>query len=151
PPRVSLNDGTMVVTLARPTPERVRNALVAWYRRQAETFLGEQVEHYAAQTGLRPKSIEIVAWRRRWGDCKGTAQVVRFNWRIVQSPLTVVDYLVVHELAHLREPNHSRRFWSLVGSVLPDYKQARRWLKDWGAPLLLLGDNRHPLIDTLPS
>ena len=140
PPRVALVAGEMVVTLARPSSERVRNALVTWYRQQAERVLAERVTYYAAKTGLRPQAVEVVAWRRRWGDCKGTERVVRFNWRIMQAPLPVVDYLVVHELAHLREPNHSRRFWHLVGSIAPDFAQGRKWLKEWGAPRLLLGD-----------
>lgn len=139
-PQVALTDGTLDVVLKADTPDAVRGTLVEWYRQQAERLLPERVAHYGAKTGLTPKGVNVAQWRRQWGQCIVDTQVLRFNWRIMQTPLPVVDYLVVHELMHMREPNHSRKFWHHVHSVLPDYKERRKWLRDWGAPLLVFGD-----------
>lgn len=141
-PQVTLAGTTLEVVLAADLPDEVRDSLVAWYRQHAQDYLTERVVHYGERVGLTPNGVSIAEWRRKWGQCKTDSQNLRFNWRIIQTPPTVVDYLVVHELMHLRESNHSREFWHLVRSILPDYEERRRWLKDWGAPLLLFCDGK---------
>jgi|UniRef100_A0A7C3V6F0 predicted metal-dependent hydrolase len=110
--------------------------LLCWYRRQAETILTEQVRQFAPRLGLAPPPLELRAWRRRWGECHPDGRL-RFNWRLVLLPPESLDYLVVHELAHLLVPGHSRRFWQEVGKHLPDHADRRRWLRLYGSPFLV--------------
>jgi predicted metal-dependent hydrolase len=85
--------------------------------------------------GVRYDRIEIRDQRSRWGSCS-TRGTLSFNWRLVLAPFEVLDYVVVHELCHLREPNHSRRFWRLVESRRPDWRAQREWLNEHGPELL---------------
>jgi predicted metal-dependent hydrolase len=110
--------------------------LLAWYREQALGLLRERVDHWGEYMGLKPGPVALKAWRRRWGECHPDGQL-RFNWRLILCPPAVIDYVVVHELAHLLVAGHSPRFWGQVAKVLPDYAARRRWLNHQGAPFLL--------------
>ncbi len=114
--------------LSRSRQPDARALLVAWYRAQARKIIAERLKHLACSHNVKPTGLRISSARTRWGSCsrKGT---LSFTWRLVMAPPEVVDYVIVHELAHLREMNHSRAFWELVGAMLPDYKQRRAWLK----------------------
>ncbi|MHB8106579.1 MAG: M48 family metallopeptidase [Candidatus Cryosericum sp.] len=107
-----------------------------WYRARARELLAGRVHHYAPQVGVSVPRLRITGAERRWGSCSTTG-TVSFAWRLIMAPMDVVDYVVVHELAHRREMNHSARFWAVVGSVLPDYELRRRWLKDHGGMLTI--------------
>jgi len=109
--------------------------LQAWYRREAETLIRERVSHYARSMGLKTPLMELREWKRRWGECR-PQETLRFNWRLILLPPEALDYVVVHELAHLREPGHTPRFWQRVGQALPDYARRRKWLNHYGAPFL---------------
>jgi predicted metal-dependent hydrolase len=93
------------------------------------------VEEEAPALGVTPARIQIRDQRSRWGSCS-TRGTLSFNWRLVLAPFEVLDYVVVHELCHLREPNHSRRFWSLVEKRRPDWRTHRDWLHEHGPELL---------------
>ena len=110
--------------------------LQTWYGEQAYGLLQERVAHFAAQMGLKPGPVALKAWRRRWGECHPDG-TLKFNWRLILCPPAVIDYVVVHELAHLKVPGHNPRFWGQVAKVLPDYAARRRWLNREGAPFLL--------------
>jgi predicted metal-dependent hydrolase len=110
--------------------------LVAWYADRAFILLRERVSHFGATMGLAPGPVELRGWKRRWGECHPDGQL-RFNWRLVMCPPEVIDYVVVHELAHLLVPGHNPRFWAQVAQVLPDYAARRRWLNREGSPFLL--------------
>jgi len=110
--------------------------LQAWYREQALRLLQERVNHFAAPMGLAPGPVALKEWKRRWGECHPDGQL-RFNWRLILCPPEIIDYVVVHELAHRLVPGHNPRFWSRVAKVLPDYAARRRWLNREGAPFLL--------------
>jgi predicted metal-dependent hydrolase len=110
--------------------------LQAWYREQALRLLQERVGHWGGQMGLAPGPVGLKDWKRRWGECHPDGQL-RFNWRLIMCPPAVIDYVVVHELAHLLVSGHNPRFWGQVAKVLPDYAARRRWLNREGAPFLL--------------
>jgi predicted metal-dependent hydrolase len=112
-------------------PGKVRNALTRWYRTHAEKKLREKAGRYARVLGVCPTAVGIKAFKSRWGSCDNRG-VVQFNWKIIIAPNRVVDYLVVHELCHLKQHNHSPRFWKCVESILPDYRECREWLKQNG-------------------
>jgi predicted metal-dependent hydrolase len=93
------------------------------------------VEEEAPALGVTPARIQIRDQRSRWGSCS-TRGTLSFNWRLVLAPFEVLDYVVVHELCHLREPNHSRRFWKLVETRRPNWRDQRDWLHEHGPELL---------------
>ncbi len=112
----------------------VRAALIAWLRRHAAARLPERVAAWRAKTGVPLPRVVIADQRKRWGSCdhRGT---IRLNWRIVQAPMRLVDYVVVHELVHLRHRGHGRAYWQAVGRVMPDYEGRRRDLTRRGVDL----------------
>lgn len=103
-------------------------ALSHWLRQHARECSGHAVARYA-RSGMRPREIRIKDQRSRWGSC-GATGIINLNWRLVCTPPEVLDYVVVHELCHLREPNHSQRFWSLVSRVMPNYEPHKQWLRE---------------------
>jgi hypothetical protein len=131
---VSLNGNELRVPRARDAD--LWPLLQAWYWRQAVQLLQERVSHWGAYMGLKPGPVALKEWRRRWGECHPDG-LLRFNWRLIMCPPAVIDYVVVHELAHLLVLGHNPRFWGQVAKVLPDYAARRRWLNREGAPFLL--------------
>lgn len=116
--------------------EAVRRALVRWYRRRARERLAERVERWAAVAGYRPAGMLIREQRGRWGSANA-AGLLRFNWRIAMAEPALMDYVIVHELAHLRARTHSPEFWAEVGRLMPDYGLRRARLREVGAGLVL--------------
>ena len=103
-------------------------AVERWYRQHAETKLKQRVELYACRLGVRPKRILVRSQTKRWASC-GPDGALRFNWRIIMAPLSLVDYVVIHELCHLRHASHDGRFWQCVAAVIPDYSERREGLR----------------------
>jgi len=122
--------------LSRTAYPKVHAVFERWYREQALRIIPERVEHYAVQYGFDYKQIKITSARTRWGSCS-TRGTLSFVWRLIMSPLDVVDYVVVHELVHLRAHNHSKDFWGRVKEIIPDYKEKVDWLKVNGHLLTL--------------
>lgn len=103
-------------------------AVTTWLRREALKLFHARVIHYAALLKVAPSTVKLSAAKKRWGSCT-VRGAVRLNVQLIKLPLALIDYVVVHELAHLREMNHSAAFWLVVGSVCPDYAKLRRELK----------------------
>jgi predicted metal-dependent hydrolase len=116
----------------RLDPRTVSEAEARQAVRELVTML---IDEEAPAIGVRPQRVQIRDQRSRWGSCS-TRGTLSFNWRLVLAPLEVLDYVVVHELCHLREPNHSRRFWKLVEEHRPDWRAHRDWLHEHGPELL---------------
>jgi predicted metal-dependent hydrolase len=106
-----------------------QEAFIGWYRQQASSVISERVKRYSSPSGIRYRRLKITNAQRRWGSCSATGNLC-FSWRLAMAPLDVIDYVVVHELAHIEHKDHSRKFWDRVESVLPDYRSRRNWLKD---------------------
>ncbi|MFN8225059.1 MAG: SprT family zinc-dependent metalloprotease [Gaiellales bacterium] len=116
-------------------PRLVDSAAVeGWYRREARDRLTAMVADEAARLGLSPGAISIRDQRTRWGSCSPRGNL-SFNWRLVLAPNEVCCYVVVHELCHVRELNHSKAFWRLVDAALPGWRSERRWLTEHGHEL----------------
>ncbi len=115
-------------------PERIRDAVQNWLQRQARQLFEARCQLYAARLGVRYSRLSLSSARTRWGSAS-TSGAIRLNWRLVHFALPTVDYVIAHELAHLREMNHGPRFWQLVGSVMPDYRSAMQPLKDEVLPV----------------
>jgi predicted metal-dependent hydrolase len=116
--------------------EEARDLFTRWYKQEAKEKIVERVHYYSNRLQLFPKGIKITSARSRWGSCSQGNQL-SFSWRIIMASLTIIDYILIHELVHIREKSHSRRFWTLLESILPDYKKHRLWLKENGHLLQL--------------
>jgi predicted metal-dependent hydrolase len=116
------------VTVAAAGDEAVRRAVVAWYRRTALVHLAQRAFFFSRLAVLAPPRVMLSSANSRWGSCNSRREV-RFSWRLVKAPPPLVDYVVCHELAHLRHMNHSRDFWAEVGRLCPDYKRLREELE----------------------
>ena len=112
----------------------VRAALVSWLRRHAAVRLPERVAAWQPKAGVPLPRIIVANQQRRWGSCDQCG-TIRLNWRIIQAPMRLVDYVVVHELVHLRHRGHGRDYWQAVGRVMPDYERRREDLKRCGITL----------------
>lgn len=106
-------------------------ALEARYRELARAVIGQRAAYFAAKMGVTFGRISIRAQKTRWGSCSSRGNL-NFNWKLILMPAEILDYVVVHELAHRKQMNHSKLFWAEVERVLPDYRERRRWLKENG-------------------
>lgn len=110
----------------------IEQLVLRWYREQAEPLFTERIAYYAPLLGVAPRTVRLSAARTQWGSCTARG-VVRLNEQLIRLPLRLVDYVVAHELAHLREMNHSAAFWETVGSVCPNYAKLRKELRMAGS------------------
>lgn len=117
--------------LLRSAAGQGREHFIAWYAEHATPWLRRRVAGWSARMGVEPRSVEVRDLGFRWGSC-GQAGGVNFHWATILLPASVVDYVVVHELAHLVEPNHTPEFWQRVGRALPEYQQRKAWLAEHG-------------------
>ena len=138
--RVRIEGSTLVVPVIKshtPVEKRVKSKLVKWFKQQATQQCQLRAEFYAPRMNLERRKqhqIYVRDYKRRWGSCDSTGKL-SFNWRIMQAPPEVLDYVVVHELAHCHEFNHSLKFWSLVYEQMANYKQNEAWLHQQGYTL----------------
>ncbi len=132
-PRASLRGEFLIVEIDKDLKgemrgKAVRGALTHWYRKQAGRRLPERVEIYAARAGLEYPPVLIRNQEKRWGSCSSKGEL-RFNWRIIMAPMSLVDYVIAHEVCHLVVRDHSSTFWKLLGTILPDYEERRARLR----------------------
>ena len=106
----------------------IRNALVRWYRHHAESKLQAKVARYSSIVGVEVVSVGVKSFKSRWGSCSAKGRI-DFNWKIIMAPNRMVDYVVAHELCHLKHHDHSNKFWKEVERVIPDYLDCKQWLK----------------------
>jgi predicted metal-dependent hydrolase len=130
-PALQFQDG---FTLAGSSQKRGEQAFMRWYKGQALKLISARVKVYSERHGLIPKRIKITSARTRWGSCSPDG-TLNFTWRLVMAPLEVIDYVVVHELVHLKVKDHSKRFWNSVEHIMPDYSLHRKWLRKHGEKL----------------
>ncbi|MBI4303421.1 MAG: M48 family metallopeptidase [Chloroflexi bacterium] len=125
--------------------DHLEHVIEHWYREQASKVIGEKVENLAAKLELSYNRFGVRRARTRWGSCSQKGNL-SFNWKLVMAPEAVIDYVIIHELIHLKELNHSVRFWRLVEECCPDWRTHKKWLKDHHAEL----DNTLPVRSSPP-
>ena len=108
--------------------EEVRSLLLGWYRKHAQERLKEKTHRYAKILQVEPNCVSVKDYKSRWGSCSTKGDIF-YNWRIIIAPHRIVDYVVVHELCHLLEHNHSVIYWRHVERIIPDFQECREWLK----------------------
>jgi hypothetical protein len=106
----------------------IESALRDWFIDKARDIIGERVEYFTGLTGLKYNSFKIKEQKTLWGSCSRKGNL-NFNWKIIMAPQWVYDYVVLHEVCHLKHLNHSKVFWEMVGKYYPDYKKAHEWLR----------------------
>jgi hypothetical protein len=122
-------DGECFYILPGLSPEEIKHAVIQVYRMIAKNLLTNKVTRYAKLVGVTPIAVKINGAKTRWGSCSGKNSI-NFSWRLFMASDDSIDYVVVHELAHIKEHNHSDRFWAVVESVLPDYRERKAKLKE---------------------
>lgn len=126
--------GVLQLALAADAPpELIRSRVHAWWLQAARQHFTARLEYFAPQLGVQWRGLRLSSARTRWGSARSDG-AIRLNWRLLHYAPEVIDYVVVHELSHLRHMDHSPRFWATVGSVLPDYRALRQRLRDQAAP-----------------
>ncbi len=108
---------------------RAEEAIRRWYRSEALRLIKERCARYATAMTCQPVSVRISEARRRWGSC-GPKGTLNFSWRLIMAPPDIIDYVIVHELSHIGQLDHSRLYWDKVRNIMPDYKERENWLKD---------------------
>ncbi len=111
--------------------DKILSKLKAWYKKQAKTILEERVNYLSSILKLRPNTVRISDSKGRWGSCNSRGNI-SLNFRVIMLEPAVIDYVIVHELCHLVEMNHSKRFWNLVNSFLPSAPSAKNKIKEFG-------------------
>jgi predicted metal-dependent hydrolase len=127
-PKVEILCGKIFIYTAKGKPDKIQLALENWYRKKALENITDRIAYYQFYFDVEPTQLVVKKQRKRWGSCTSKYKLL-FNFRCVMLPLTVLDYIVVHEMCHMVHLNHSQEFWKLVGTILPDYKQRKEWLK----------------------
>ena len=122
--------------LSRDALPGARVLFLLWYQRKAQDYLAVRVAHFSPVLGLSPQSVAISRARCRWGSCSADDRLI-FSWRIIMAPPAVIDFVVIHEMGHMKIRNHSRDYWLFIESVLPDYKKRKDWLRNNGHLLML--------------
>ncbi|OIQ83804.1 WLM domain protein [mine drainage metagenome] len=135
---VEFDGARLYIALPAPDDTRlVQRKVAQWYAKQARADFTRRIELLAAKLGVPTPPLFLSSARTRWGSCNSRGEI-RLNWRLIQAPPHIIHYVVAHELAHLKEMNHSAKFWAWVGKLCPDYLAARRELKAMSGQLHLV-------------
>ena len=108
--------------------QQIKDRVQGWMQQQARRLLAERLDHYADKLGVRHNAFALTSAATRWGSCTADGKI-RLNWRLLHFPLSMIDYVAAHELSHLKEMNHSPRFWETVESIFPEFRDARAQLR----------------------
>ena len=133
-PNVRVNGNDLEITLHKATTvsdgkKTIKKAVQEFYKKKAEEVIHDRLQFFNEHYGLRYNRVTFRNQKTRWGSCS-SAKNLNFNWRLIMAPIEIIDYVVVHELCHLKHMNHSASFWRLVAEAIPEYKAMRKWLKD---------------------
>ncbi len=136
--QIYLRENTLVIEVPKlqlrgfrpdsPHPDMAK-PIRDFYRHQGRSFIEAQTAIFAKKMQLFPKDLSFRSQKTRWGSCSASGHL-SFNWRLIVAPKDVIEYVIVHELAHLKHHNHSANFWLLVASQIPNYRNLRKWLRD---------------------
>ena len=136
---VSIVDGLLLVTCKddrSACSKNVKSLIEDWYVRKSTKILNTRTHEFAKKMKVQPTGITIKDYVSKWGSCT-TKNKISYNWRIIMAPDCVINYLIIHELCHIIEHNHSRDFWHHVGTYCEDFQGKRKWLKENGHTLVL--------------
>lgn len=128
---VKLYHSKFYITVNKKDDETIHKAMENWYRKKTKEKVEERINYYQKFFNAMPTAIKVKEQQKRWGSCTSKNKLL-FNWRCVMAKSNVLDYIIVHEMCHMYHKNHSKEFWELLNSVMPDYKSRKEWLKNYG-------------------
>ena len=106
--------------------------MISWYQKQAKEYFTEKIKLISKEINIPYKKFTVKDYKSKWGLCFYSKAEISINWRLIMAPESVSRYVIIHELCHLVQPNHSKNFWKLVEDFFPDYKDNKQWLKNKG-------------------
>jgi len=130
-PEVKLFRGKFVVTASSKAEAPIKGAMEAWYREKTKEQIEERIKYYQPYLDKVPTAIKVKEQKKRWGSCTSKNELL-FNWRCAMAKAHALDYIIVHEMCHLYYKDHSKAFWELLASIMPDYEVRKEWLKNNG-------------------
>lgn len=133
---VSLGPDSLTVQTPVIDEKTMKSAVLLWYRENGLKLMRQRADYYGKILGELPGQVFVREQKSRWGSCNSKREI-RLNWKLIMAPPKILDYVVIHELCHLKEMNHSAAFWKLVEGLCPEYKECRKWLKEYGTLLEL--------------
>jgi predicted metal-dependent hydrolase len=122
--------------LSSDSVEYGRDIFIEWFRRQGKVRIPQRVEEFAQVYGFKYHQVKITKALKRWGSCTAKGNL-NFTWRLMMTPPEIIDYIIVHELAHLKQLNHSKRYWEIVEAIMPDYREREKWLSENGVKMII--------------
>jgi predicted metal-dependent hydrolase len=125
---------TLLITVVQDKQQNINSVLELWYRMEADSLIRDKAGKLGKQMDIRFNNLTIRGQRTRWGSCSRKGNL-SFNWKLIMAPNAVIDYVIIHELAHIKEMNHSKNFWNVVAVQCPHYKKHRKWLREHDAEL----------------
>lgn len=131
-PPLMLKNGYFLLRSDHKEAPRADAAFRAFYREKGNARIPDRVAHFSARMSATPGDIRIIDLKNRWASCSKTGHL-NFHWKCMMAPPKILDYIIVHELAHLRRPNHTEAFWNEVDKIMPDYRERKAWLRGQGA------------------
>ena len=132
PERLSLKGGYFCLLSKDGRLQKPDAAFKSFYKSKGQEKISDRVKFYSDRMGVDPAGVRVLELKNRWASCTPEGRL-NFHWKCMMAPPTIIDYIVVHELAHLRYLNHTKAFWNQVDKVLPDYRERKQWLKVHGA------------------
>ena len=133
---VKVSSDYINVSLPKKSKENIKGLLERWYKEKAIEILTEKTNRYAKIIGVSPTTISVGDFKSKWGSCSIEGKI-SYNWKIIIAPSRVLEYIVIHELCHMLEHNHSKEYWRHVNTYCNDFKEYRKWLKLNGRVLVL--------------
>jgi predicted metal-dependent hydrolase len=139
-PEHNITDEKIILSERKITETSIQNELETLFRNRARALFDELASKHAEQMNVEYEGLAVRNQRTRWGSCS-PKQNLNFNWRLIMAPPEIAEYVVVHELAHLRETNHTKRFWRIIRDQLPDYRERANWLEEHGIELIFTDED----------
>jgi predicted metal-dependent hydrolase len=122
--------------IAKKGKKAIKNLVITWYKNKARDLFNQRLMIYSSNHDLSFEEMRLTSAKTRWGSCTSQNNI-RLNWKLIMAPIEILDYVVVHELSHTIHHNHSKAFWNLVESIIPDWKDKRKWLRENGTTLVV--------------
>jgi hypothetical protein len=126
---IYLEKNFLIYTYRKNDPDSIKNNLKIWYKKESLNIINKRINHYKKYFDYNPRDIKVKEQNKRWGSCTYKDDLL-FNWKIIMMKIDVIDYIVIHEMCHMKYKNHSKDFWILVSNIMPDYKEKEKWLKE---------------------
>ena len=128
---IETNDKFEILVPAKLDDQKIMKAILLWYKKVAKQVLGDRLAFIEERIRLKSTALKLSDSKGRWGSCNSFG-TIHLNWRVVMLPPKIIDYVIVHELCHLKEMNHSKEFWALVRKFLPEYEVQKKAIKEYG-------------------